>query len=456
MFGSIETIQSYYNKSTWICYNACKSCYAGKKILPYQGQLDFLANRIKVGHESVIEHSNFFVAMIISYKHLEDLVDVLACCSYLKVHTKGIYVSTLDTMNIHMVHRKKIEKKNNAILVNIAGSIRGWKHIYKTLPNLSNHVLRMITKEIYKSLPKEYFIDMIKDGIFDESKFCPVNEDVKEEIPIRYTPEYRNLDIDPKKKVTIENYDKMDYLRQYIDKDLIINEHNEMADMLTVTVRFNGMARYSTQQTVRHRNAVTQESMRYVDYSNNKVHNPLADSEDYDPTKKYTINMPHIGEFILTADELCEALGGVYPSLKSQGVQPQDARGFGPFSTETGDLFMTFTIRNLCKFLQLRMDHHAQADIRNYAKLVFAYVRNIPELRDWLVDESPNEEYQPATLKENLLLPLYKFISENPTEEEQSNLEENIGKPVLEEVMIDGNKVNLNDVQIGKSNSKNV
>lgn len=377
---------SYFNKSSNIVFQAGKSCYAGKTDnITYQDILKFIAARIKVGHESIIEHSNFILATKIPDKNLKDLIEILNCCKYL--NTKSIPIKN---------------KKEDSILVNIGGSIRGWKHIYRTIENLSNPILQYITKEIYKNIPKEYFLDFIEDGIFDESEFMYIDEE-KDMVP-KYNDNKLDYCIpnDLDNKIKLKNIDIVDDVLTRIPADFIIS--NSISDMLTITVRFNGLARYSTHQLVRHRNGITQSSMRYINFSDMTINNPMIYNKDYDKDKKYKLTS---NEFIqypeegLTAEELCEALQPLYKDLKDGGMKPEEARGFTVQAINAGELYMTFTYRTLAKFLELRTDSHAQGEIREWANTLHEYISDIPEI-NYLFNNVD------GTLSNSLLEPRYK------------------------------------------------
>lgn len=412
-FNKIE-MYSYFNKSSHIVYEAGKSCYKGKLSDNYADILKFIAERIKVGHESIIEHSNFFIAAIIPDIYMEDLLQILDSCHYLYTKIKRNTISRK-----HVLH-----KKTAYTLLNIGGTIRGWKELYRTIEDLNNPILKRITKEIYTKIPKEYFIDFINDGLFIEKSFCEINENFSsdneyksnvliDETPIeknKIIPLYNNFKLEQMfadethDKIDIINIDLFeDLINSGIPKEFIIT--NSLANMLTITVDFKGLARYSTHQLVRHRNGITQESQRYVDYSNMPVNNPAQYNPKYDPNKKYKItSCPYIKfpEEGLTADQLCEALQPMYKDLKAQGMRSEEARGYSPFATACGHLYMTFTYRTLAKFLELRTDSHAQGELRTWADELHKMIGEIPRISNIF-----DIEDKPGVLSNNLLIPRY-------------------------------------------------
>ena len=80
-------------------------------------------------------------------------------------------------------------------------------------------------------------------------------------------------------------------------------------------------------------------------------------------------------------DELNQALSEqykhafkLYEQLLEKGVCREQARGVLPQSTYTSFVWK-MDLHNLMHFLQLRMDHHAQKEIRDYATAIYELVQ---------------------------------------------------------------------------------
>ena len=134
-------------------------------------------------------------------------------------------------------------------------------------------------------------------------------------------------------------------------------------NIIPIMIEFKNMSRTATHQLVRHRNAITQESQRYVSAENATFTIPM---EDYEEKKMYNISIfgsSHMGSLTDLASELL----AIYKQLIQQGLKKEEARAFLPSNVNCGRLYMTFTIASLKKFLQLRTDPHAQYEIRQYA-----------------------------------------------------------------------------------------
>jgi thymidylate synthase (FAD) len=71
--------------------------------------------------------------------------------------------------------------------------------------------------------------------------------------------------------------------------------------------------------------------------------------------------------------ELPERAFNVYDDLLEQGVCREQARGVLPQSTYT-EFYWKINLHNLMHYLQLRLDEHAQKEIRDYAEAIYALV----------------------------------------------------------------------------------
>ena len=145
-----------------------------------------------------------------------------------------------------------------------------------------------------------------------------------------------------------------------------------------MTVLFKNMSRTCTHQLVRHRNGITQESQRYVNYSNADFADPCEFKDKYNSNEKYLINF-NGQEMYMTLKEIGEAEIGIYRDLSNKEKNPEyllkeDARAFLPSNVRCKKIYITFTFNTLSKFLELRQDSAAQAEIRTYANAIKAWL----------------------------------------------------------------------------------
>jgi len=125
---------------------------------------------------------------------------------------------------------------------------------------------------------------------------------------------------------------------------------------------------YIARQHLRHRTASVNElSARYS----------VVPKEYYDPTlfrgQSVVNHQGSEGIVEVNGVETTQALEqafGVYEQLLEQGVCREQARGVLPQSTYT-EFYWKINLHNLMHYLQLRLDHHAQQEIREYAEAIY-------------------------------------------------------------------------------------
>lgn len=395
------------NDGVNICATACASCWDTKLPDNYVDRMGYIGRRTKTGHTSIIEHSNviFYVPL-----KVEDMADLAEFLSWVR------YANTVI----------KFSEKYEIIYFLIGGSWRVFSDIYLKCNNIAeNKVMRKITDLVYKYIPADGMRDIIDAGILDETLFVnnPSNE-----IPISYAyTRFTRIDDD----IQIINMDSIKVLRDSIAvccPEPYLFTYKDLMHMLTVTIEFNNMSRIITQQLTRHRNGITQESQRYVDYAGAPFNSPAKFKPDkYDANHYYTIKFGN-QQFRFTLQQLGENINSIYGQLTDKLkngdkiLLKEDARGYLAQNTQCGKLFMTFTYYSLIKFLQLREDTHAQAEIRSYAVRIGEWFRKN------LINEDPifsHDIYD--ILKPNMVTTVYNKSIVNRNDQPK--------------VMIDGNEV---------------
>jgi len=324
----------------------------------YDKRIAHLSKIIKMGHESVLEHTNIIMMLHISQSAMNTkwLAELLASCKYLDVKTN---------------------EYNDTTHILIGGSIRGYKHLIKfTKDALRNHYILKIIDSLYSSAEAVFFEDMIEAEVMDRDKFAVL--DNPRATNMRFDPyadedEESAIKLDPISRTKIETptatilgsvqpkySDIMKYVSQYgftVD---------DVLDIVKVSVIIHDISRPISMQVIRHRNAITQESQRYVDYSKKAFINPLKFHDtDEMLNKKFKLSLFGTN-FELSGQELGNRLCKIYHQLIEQGMKKQDARSFLPSNVCTR-LIMTFTYKNLFHFFNMRLDKAAQAEIRNLA-----------------------------------------------------------------------------------------
>lgn len=341
----------YMNDGVRICAEACSCCWDKPIPEDYEGQAIYLGKRSKIGHTSVLEHSNFIVVakmgVFVDIQQMLSIFDFLSSSKYL---------------NIAFAQ----DSKHTPYLL-VGGSYRGFDEMYKMSknPNNNNRIMRSIAEIIYENIDSRMFYDLTTGNILNPDRFINVEPDPVSKY-FNELPEKPMYESDRLKFVSVDNVNQIKQnLITIIGEDIFTMD--DIAKVASLTILFKDMSRTATHQLVRHRNAITQESQRYVDYSNAAFADPVSFKPGrYEEDKEYEITFGGVS-FSMTSMELGNAITGIYHNMKDQGMQNEDARSFLPGNVKCRKLYMTFTYKNYLKFLELRCDKAAQAEIRTYA-----------------------------------------------------------------------------------------
>lgn len=389
--------------SAYLCSLAAKTCYNLEVGDTYKKNIDHVKRIMGYGHDSICAHSN--IIGLIDFG--SNSIDTLNVESLLNA------IPGMRFMNCAILPYENIdyEKWYDRYLL-ISGSIRAFRYFFiKTneLRNFSsgyysldetfrNEIIRDL---ILPNIEKEFFEDIIKDD----------SNNLKE-IDFSYRPYFYNMDVVGKDEDVEIDINKAKILHQkvyssdHVDllyKDNISDIANEIRNCMfirgnqadnfyealldaclkcgIVTIRLKNYSRAISQQINRHLSGISQESQRYVDYSNTQFIDPLPFNPKVypDPNKKYHIDLKG-NSYDLTSKELGQMLISIYPQLKEQGMVNQEARSFLPMNSETKTIH-TFTFENLLHFIHLRASSAAQPEVQCIAN----------EIRDLLIESINND-----------------------------------------------------------------
>lgn len=356
-------VQLIANDGVNICAEACACCWDTKIPNNYKERIEYIRKRTFTGHGSVTEHSNHVYYMEVQYDDLPELIELTTVGQYLhfvvkaSVHSPGVFY------------------------VLVGGSWRGYCDLITKLPIsriAENHLLGRLMSVIYQTQPSCGYAgckdvrrvnpEQFSDAVFDNGVYDAVN----------------HFSIDPDTEIIYS--DDLDMLICNLAKNCPEPELFTPVDLLelvTCTVLFKNMSRIITQQLTRHRNAITQESQRYVNYGKGGFNSPALFNSNYNARDEYAIQFGKSSQRF-TLQALGEAIAGIYSQLqkKNIGVTPlknEDARGYLPQNIQCGKIYITFTWSKLMSFFDLRLDPHAQAEIRGYANSIY----------DWFKDQYP-------------------------------------------------------------------
>lgn len=348
-------------------YPACAACYgiSEEKNPTIEEKVAYIGRRVKSRHTSILEHSNVIVQAYIPLKELSTSIFIEAAKhnDYLSAELSDI--STSDQSIISMIsevrdvcryltiHTDTIYTENGVPIMRMTfgGSVRGYRYIFENIENRYNKLFISIFEVLKTAVPAAFFADFIADGVMNNYTTVEITQDVADNINTYGHKE-------TSEKIDMISYEDLIKISQVTGLDM-----EKCFDFCTMTVNFKNMSRIITQQVTRHRNAITQESQRYVNYSEAAFNSPAKFKDKYDPKKTY--DTP-IGPYNM--EDLGHLMASMYRYLVEQGVEKEDARGFLPLNVQCGKLYMTFTLRTLIMFLHLRLDPHAQAEVRQYAE----------------------------------------------------------------------------------------
>ena len=139
--------------------------------------------------------------------------------------------------------------------------------------------------------------------------------------------------------------------------------HFSTLEHASFTFKITGISRACSHQLVRHRLAsYSQRSQRYVEEDNFEYVIPKSIADNAEASELYTGLMKTIDEY--------------YKKLVEMDIRKEDARYILPNSCET-EIIMSINARSLKNFFELRLDSHAQWEIRALAAMMHDIVSAI-------------------------------------------------------------------------------
>lgn len=388
---SIDVID--ISPNVYLTCRASKICVGKTVTGTLDERINYISRVIGKGHESVTEHTN--IISLMSFKESR-----IANSDWLEL------LSNMKFLNV------VIRNHDERTYILIGGSIRAYLHVIRET-NEDNNILPYFKNIIYDSIEKVFLKSVIDEGLLEKDKCTYFPNSTVDLVPSSMT-QFKN----EKEKKELENSVKDNYdavanfikdpievQGEYCDLifnndplDIFINIKNfgfsirDVYKVTALTFVFHDISRSCANQLVRHRNAITQESQRYVTKryrTENDFVNPIQMQLDdrYKDTSKTVINKA------LNID-VFES----YRYLISGAIFKEDARAFLPMNVKT-TLMMTFNYWNFAKFLDLRLDKAAQLEIRRVARcaagLVFDCSDDL-EVRDFIntVNENGFKDHQ--------------------------------------------------------------
>lgn len=370
----------YKNDLVTNIYAACSCCYNNNKVIDYLEKTKYIEKRVNAGHDSILEHGR----VVIEITGIENEFDIIGLITNPHARFLQFYSICNYTENRNPLKKLRKTKKTYNLIIN--GDVRAYKEFITNIKtsDLCNNIILSLCIILQTNLPKCLFGKTFKineedpDFTFNFTDIEIFNDNNENDFTRYVTNPYEGLHygiVIKNEKVNnvpvagdkvVKSVD-IGFDREMYRKLLNNVDFEQEADlMIPVTVVFKNISRTATHQLVRHRNAITQESQRYVNYSDASFTIPL---KDYDKDKQYSVK---IGNIINNGslDTITDDLMSVYPQLMQAGLKKEEARAFLPSNVNCGKLYMTFTVFSLLKFLELRTDPHAQYEIRQYAQTI--------------------------------------------------------------------------------------
>ena len=347
------------NDGVNICALACSACWDTPLPGTYEERAVYVGKRTKTGHTSVIEHSNIVFYLYVDGNHVEDLIEILD----IKHFVNTVVKKSQNSDGYHML---------------VGGTWRGFADLYLYISSIfTNAIAVSLTNAIYQNVPSHAMRDITDLGLLDASMFEDIDTS---EMSKQFNAIYHHRIDENINIVSADSIYKLaDHLRACCSEPWLFT-YKDLLRLVTITVEFNGMSRIITQQLTRHRNGITQESQRYVDYSGAPFNSPALFKAKYNPKKLYDIEFGG-QHFKMNLQNLGNSMNKIYGQLRDKAklgqdaLIPEDARAYLTNNTQCGRIFMTFTYYNFIKFLQLREDAHAQAEIHSYAERLGSWFR---------------------------------------------------------------------------------
>lgn len=401
----------HINPNVYLAHRAARLC-VGKGINnDLNSRMKHLEGIIGVNkHESVAEHTNIIALLKIPKVLIEmapdDFVELMSNLKYLNA-VKG---SPNDHKKVYLL---------------IGGSIRGFMHTIRETW-YCNYFLGAIKQILYSSCEKCFLKSLIDNELLEEN-LCTYLPNGEISLVKSNVTQVKNDNED----IDVENYDaECDTIEDPIEVESdhvtvvymspinaiyekVKNYGFTLADVYnvaTISFIFHDISRSCSHQLVRHRNAISQESQRYVLQTDKFINPIILNRSDKYSDRRYK-------EVIEKTDSIINRGFSEYRWLIDHKVAKEDARAFLPTNVVT-QIMMTMTYKNYAYFLNLRLDKAAQKEIRNLAEESSFLVLDSSKVQDFIsycitptslkkrqivqeisVDDIIEEEYNPSTMR---------------------------------------------------------
>ena len=178
---------------------------------------------------------------------------------------------------------------------------------------------------------------------------------------------------------------------------LLVNRHTSPLESVKFSFHIKCPV-FTSRQLIRHRTAnINEFSMRYAQVQGR--YKPISDPEGIrmqcsvnkqSSTEASSDKLEQIYPLMYQTEELLDQIQANYEKLLALGCAKEVARFCLPMSSWT-ELILTLDLNNFLKFLSLRMDSHAQQEIRDVAEGMWKLTKDLmPTVRDWFEETNPS------------------------------------------------------------------
>lgn len=370
----------HINPNVYLAHKAARLCIGKDVDEDLDKRMKHLEGVIGVNkHESVAEHTNVIAVILI---HKETLIQ----------HSDEFaqFMSVLKYCNVV----KSRHNEPNYIYLLIGGSVRAYIHAIREIAAY-NYYKQYLDSIVYQSIEKCFLKSLLEEGSLDENKctYLPNGEiELVRSSITQIKNKYENIEEENYDATVSAIYDPQEIIGEHVDRVYMspINDIYEQVkkydfalfdvySVATLSFVFHDISRSCSHQLVRHRNAISQESQRYVlhDYTYKDFINPIElNREEKYSDKRYK-------EVMEKTISIVNRGFSDYKWLIDRKVTKEDARAFLPTNVTT-KLMMSMTYRNYAMFLHLRLDKAAQKEIRNIAEESVSLVMDIDKVDDFI------------------------------------------------------------------------
>lgn len=365
----------HINPNVYLAHKAARVCIGKEPDENLEKRLTNLTNVIGVNHhESVAEHTNAIALFKIRKEYLQVVPGDFA-----------EFMSNMKYCNV-------VERESDSTIYLLVGaSARALLHLIRETSSY-NYFILFAKEMIYSSYEKCFFKYLIENELLEEDKctYLPYGEislvpssitQVKNQYENREEENYDvDVNISDPQEIESDHVDVvyMSPINEIYDK--VKSYGFTLADVYrvsTITFLFHDISRSCSHQLVRHRNAISQESQRYVKQTGGFINPILLNREDKYSDRRFK-------EVIEKTHSIINKGFNEYQWLIDHRVDKEDARAFLPTNVIT-KVLMTMTYESYAKFLQLRLDTHAQKEIRNLAEETVSLVLDEEKLNDFIL-----------------------------------------------------------------------